>query len=152
MPQSGKISNPRETFSIAECFHTAAMKLMPDDITDGNIMQWFVPLAVNLSLSCELYLKSLLLSYEIKLRTHKLCDLLYALPIELKTEITNGLLLHYSSLEEIDSLLKMHNDVFVDWRYIYEHETGKQADIVFLINFSNILAEIAEIHVRNKHS
>lgn len=90
-----------------------------------------IPYAVNTAFCIELYLKALALKHGKKLRGHELLELYNELPpeasIDIKTSIPDAL--KVASIEgelNIPKFITMMNDVFVNWRYAYEHDALTQ--------------------------
>ena len=96
--------------------------------------RYFTPAIVCISFSCELYLKVLLLYYEIDIaKTHKLSDLYAKLPDETKNKIKFDAII----LQEL-------SNYFVDRRYLYENNEK----IIFtkedaIVNLRDLLREEA---------
>lgn len=85
--------------------------------------------AVNLSFSCELYLKSIYIYYNntnSAPREHGLKKLFANLSDEVRKEISQNYTQtsHELSLED---LLEEQNDIFISWRYQYEERTGEMS-------------------------
>ena len=75
-----------------------------------------IPAIVNITFSCELYLKEMLIKLGIRVPNNHLIKELFArLPIKYQTEIkkNSGILSFELFIEEI-------NNAFVKWRYAYE--------------------------------
>lgn len=81
---------------------------------NGWSTQFLIPAVVNISLSCELFLKVLLSIHQITSKKHDLLSLYKELPKNLQDEI----LVQNSSTFFED--LKMISNLFIKWRYLYE--------------------------------
>ena len=94
-----------------------------------------VPVIVNASFACELFLKSLLPS---NTHGHKLDELFSQLNQDLQNKIMGwtGLTLKCS-----DDLKNNSND-FADWRYCHEGRS-QRANLHFLLTFLNVLNRVA---------
>lgn len=86
-----------------------------------------IPYVVNTALCIELYLKALSLKHGKKLRGHELLELYNELPIEATADIIASIpdALKDAPLDDepnIHEFMAVMNDVFIQWRYAYEHE------------------------------
>lgn len=137
----------RRACAFSDCADFA-MKEYDPEIT--NVEWYTTPAIVNSAFACEVFLKALLLYYNIKLkREHKLKDLYELLPKNDKEQIKQGTLIKYPvgwengfGLERLEHI----SDAFVEWRYSYEYVPGKrgslQIDIGFLNAFRNTLRDV----------
>jgi hypothetical protein len=94
-----------------------------------------VPAVVNIAFSAELFLKFLIASKGVKIKSHNLLDLYSSLEELTKSEIVN--LTSYKR-EEFEQILKIHSELFVEWRYVHERFTAK-ADLRFMKQFVDSL-------------
>ena len=98
-----------------------------------------IPYCVNLAFSCELYVKALLLFYEIKNeKTHCLVELFNILPEDIRKAIINST--HLSNSSSFESELETASKVFVEWRYAHENATVS-CNPSFLLNFAEALRD-----------
>lgn len=86
-----------------------------------------IPYVVNTAFCIELYLKALALKHGKELRGHELLQLYSELPAEALADITfsvSDALNDAPIAGEVDvpKFMKTMNDVFVQWRYAYEHD------------------------------
>lgn len=104
--------------------------------------------AVNISFACEILLKALLLSSDIKLKKkHTLFDLFLLLPKDLQDEINKKIYLNYGTTTSGCGLLliETNSNVFTDWRYSFEIEKlPLNCDYSFLETFAEILKKELE--------
>lgn len=108
--------------------------------------KYTAPEVVNISFSCEVYLKTLICYYGIELkRAHKLDSLFDLLPDENKAHIRNAILVNYGTLTAgfgID-LIQKYGDSFAEWRYYYEfsRSSSYSMDFEFMRALRNALRE-----------
>lgn len=107
-----------------------------------------VPAVVNSAFACEIFLKLLLEMEQIKIkRKHQLKGLFDQLPEKVKTDIQQSTTQKYGAWTDVFGcdLLKQISNAFVEWRYNYEHDFGKDGTIKieldFLVAFRNALRE-----------
>lgn len=86
-----------------------------------------IPYVVNTALCIELYLKALALKYGKKLRGHELLELYNELPFEATADINASIpdALKDAPIDgepNISEFMTAMNNVFIHWRYAYEHE------------------------------
>jgi len=133
-----------EAFYIGENFHQVGLDILPDDWleNDNDDGQWFVPSIVNLAFACELYIKSLISQGEnAPSKIHRWNDLFKKRP-DLADKIKNTP--EFKGDEELDAKIEDGGKVYVDWRYIFEHDRPKSVDIIFLENFARVLHNLAK--------
>lgn len=85
--------------------------------------------AMNLSFSCELYLKSIYIYYSntnSAPREHGLKKLFANLSDEVRKEISQNYTQNQHELS-LEDLLEEQNDIFISWRYQYEERTGEMS-------------------------
>lgn len=104
-----------------------------------------VPVIVNASFACELFLKSLLPS---NTHGHKLDELFSQLNQDLQNKIMGwtGLTLKCSNddynMEQFQQDLKNNSNDFAEWRYFHEGHS-QRANLHFLLTFLNVLNRVA---------
>ena len=86
-----------------------------------------IPYAVNTAFCVELYLKALALKHGRKLRGHELLELYNELPPEALADIEASIPdalkdVPLSGEPVVPEFISMMNNVFVHWRYAYEHQ------------------------------
>ena len=86
-----------------------------------------IPYVVNTAFCIELYLKALALKHGKKLRGHELLELYDDLPVEASADIDASIpdALKDAPIDgapNVAEFMSVMNDVFVHWRYAYEHE------------------------------
>ena len=131
----------RHACAFAECADMAEEKFCHNSADIG----WYTtPATVNSAFACEVFLKAILLFYEIPVeKKHKIKELYDLLPKRVKefvkATVANGAMWCDSFGRE---LLDNISDAFVEWRYIYENmESSHGMDIGFLVTFRNALRE-----------
>lgn len=136
-----------EALNAGENYHQAAQELFPDDFFESNLVDWHWvdPFVVNISLACELYLKSILSDGETEIQGHDLSKLFDELDDEIKTTILSDP--HFIGDDQFNNKLEASKTLFVDWRYHFEKDKHVHADLVFLENFAYVLHLIAEREV-----
>lgn len=113
---------------------------------------------VNLSFSCEMYLKCLLYIYNNDFnRVHNLLQLFLQLNKNIRDEIKTSykseiIKLGYRHLLDFDYQLIQHQNVFIDWRYYYDSDSKHSipgADYNFLKVLSLVLLKVTDdnIHI-----
>ena len=118
------------------------------------LYRYLAPCTVNLSFSCELYMKAIIASEnsldgvwgEIQ-RGHEL-DALFA---QISTSVQNKIRTEYAkwtSLKTLDECLAIHRRAFMDWRYYFEkRDDSISVEIQSLYNLTvsihNIYMEVA---------
>ena len=137
----------RHACAFSDCADFAKKEFDPG-IT--NVEWYTTPAIVNSAFACEVFLKALLLYYNIPVKNeHKLKDLYELLPQNDKEQIKQETLIKYPvgwkdgfGLERLEHI----SDAFVKWRYNYEHVPGKKGsmhiDIGFLNAFRNTLRDV----------
>lgn len=96
-----------------------------------------IPYVVNSAFCVELYLKALALKHGKKLRGHELLELFNELPAEALADINLSIAdaLKDAPIDgeaDIPGFMKAMNDVFVRWRYAYEHDELEQISMGML--------------------
>lgn len=136
----------RHACAFAEVADMAEAKFCHDT---ADIEWYSTPASVNSAFACEVFLKSLLLSYGVPARKkHRLKELYETLPEDVKEWIKYYTLIHcgggWKDALGFDQLEKI-SDAFVKWRYSYEYVPDKtcsmQINIGFLNAFRNSLRE-----------
>ncbi len=133
----------RHACAFAEC---ADMALEKENHETADIESYFTPATVNSAFACEVYLKALLLFYDIKIgKQHKIKELYEMLPEQAKngirSEITNTYDGKWYDLFWLESLEHI-SDAFVEWRYYYENlEQTHEIRLIFLTTFRDALRE-----------
>lgn len=124
--EKGKPISKATLLGEADGFLMAGKSLK--DYKDGvRFFRNFVsPCIVNLSFACELYLKYLIMTQngEKQVTGHKLQDLFNTLTEDMQKEIESDYNKNKSILSFTDCI-QIHNDAFVDIRYLYEKVTDK---------------------------
>ena len=136
-----------EAFYTGESFHRVGLDIVPNDGLDNDTDDghWFIPSIVNLAFACELYIKSLISQGEnVPPKIHRWNDLFKKRP-DLADKLKNAP--EFKGDEELDNKIEEGGKVFVDWRYICEHDRTKSVDIVFLENFAQVLHNLAKDEV-----
>ena len=133
----------RHACTFAECADMAEEKFCHDSADLG----WYTtPATVNSAFACEVYLKAILLFYDIPVKKeHKIKELYAMLPDRIKEwtklAVTNGDERIWRDVFGRE-LLENISDAFVEWRYIYEHIEGTHSiEMGFLTTFRNVLRE-----------
>jgi len=114
---------------------------------ENKLYGWFNPVLyptiVNLSFSCELFLKCLLTKDNRCIRTHSLKDLFDNLDDEKKKKIKKLI-----KEDKFNEILKEQSNYFEKFRYIYEN--GKEISSVnlsFLFVFANSLKAVIKENI-----
>ena len=116
---------------------------------DGSL---FIPIMVNGALACELYMKSLIYmdhAIEEKIKEHRLeylfSQLQSSVQLSIKSKTVENIVKkgekNYTD-EEFDSDLRKHTNVFIDWRYFYEHKECSSS-MLFITCFLDALHKLA---------
>ena len=135
----------RHACSFSDCADFA-MKEFDPRIVD---VEWYTtPATVNSAFACEVYLKALLLYYEIpSKKQHELKELYDMLPDKTKEWIMLTVTNNYGKWKDSSGfdLLDGISNAFVEWRYNYEYVPQKtcslQNNTSFLTVFRNTLRE-----------
>lgn len=121
-------------------------------IDEGKICQLSAPAVVNAAFACEMFLKSLLVYYEIPYRKeHNLIKLYDMLPEASKNKISmfcgdeRGVTVFRNTLSK-------HADDFVDIRYFVEAEGWMGMDPTYMITLAYNLSEITRYLLHNQES
>jgi hypothetical protein len=99
------------------------------------------PFGVNVSFSCELFLKAIMLHQSSTNecdKGHDLKKLYEKLDINIKNSI-EGIYSKNGGNKPIDELLKEEGKSFIEWRYAYEHDVSM--DVSDMIVFAKSLQE-----------
>ncbi len=138
----------RHACAFSDCADFAMRGFDPKKIG----VEWYTtPATVNSAFACEVYLKTLLVFYDIQFQKllkpkdrHKITELFTLLPEETQARIKLATEAYYGGswkdgfgLDRINSL----SEAFVKWRYSYEQEGSLHVDISFLNAFRNTLRE-----------
>ena len=107
------------------------------------------PAVVNAAFACEVFLKLLLYWNGIEeKKIHKLKDLFEKLPDDTQIILKNSVVSRYGSWKDVWGFDCLDNvtDAFVTWRYSYEYDWTKSAqmhvNLGFLIAFKDALKEL----------
>ena len=145
----------RHACTFSDCADFAMEKY---DLGKTDVEWYTTPATVNSAFACEVFLKTLLLFYNIPAKKeHKLKELFEMLPENDKECIKRETVINYGG-RWIDGFglerLAYISDAFVKWRYNYEYVPGKrgsmQIDIGFLNAFRNTLRDLCCIQLFNK--
>lgn len=124
------------SYANAKANNDAAMILFHESVNNSHLL---FPTTVLASFSCELFLKTILLSKNIKSNSHSLLDLYNQQSEDIKNKIitkANGM-----SKQEFERLLEENKNAFVDTRYINE-KYALYMNPDFLIKFAQLLENI----------
>lgn len=142
----------RHACAFSDCADFAMKEL---DIDNTNVEWYTTPAIVNSAFACEVYLKTLLLFYNIPAKKeHKLKELFEMLPENDKECIKRETVINYGGrwmdgfgLERLAYI----SDAFVKWRYNYEYVPEKmgsmQIDVGFLDAYRNTLRDVCCIRL-----
>lgn len=120
--------------SQGEAFYLAYQRCIEFKQIDGNAQMLLCPAIVNLLLSCEILIKTLLYNDEKNyIKCHNLFALYSLLNDDIKDRISNMLPLYNCNDE-----LKKISCGFEEWRYIYE-QTENAINLDFTKNFVSCL-------------
>ena len=143
--------NCQQMFRHACAFSDCADLAMKEFDPGKTNVEWYItPAIVNSAFACEVYLKTLLVSYNYTLKKeHKLKELYEMLPENDKEYIKRETTVNYGGGWKdgfgIERLVNI-SDAFVKWRYSYDYILGKtcsmQINIGFLNAFRNALRDI----------
>jgi len=128
-----------EAFKLGEDFHRVGHDIIPENWLDSDDFYWFVPSIVNMAFACELYLKSLVLDGSSAMKEHDWVKFYNLLTPSQQMKIH-----HFMGNDDLLENIREGGRVFVDWRYIFEHDRPKSVDIIFLENFAIVLHELAQ--------
>lgn len=139
-----------EMFRIGCNFSDCAdLCLKEQDHAPESYLAYITPAIVNAAFSCEVFLK-LLLQHEGKdiHKIHKIHDLYAKLSQDAQMELKKKTLLRYGKWSDIwgRPYLEQISNVFMEWRYSYEHDWTKSAsmqiEVGFLIALKDSLKEL----------
>lgn len=131
--------NTNQMLGVARAFLKAAKLCNKQPIEQ---MCWshslLVPIVINLSLSCELFLKTVLNAHNSSKEGHNLLQLFESLPEEVRKDIIG-------QNDRQDFILKLNQNscLFEEWRYVYERQP-RSINITFLFDFAERLSCYAE--------
>ena len=133
-------------YNEAVQFHTVAQKIISDNLID-NVLQFRYPFAVNIAISCELYLKAIDIYHSQSfLATHDLCALIKRLPAEVQQVIEKNFIDQRADESDVSTFLESQKDVFVEWRYPFElNKSLNTLDVSGFLVFANVLHQYSEI-------
>ncbi|MCM1061348.1 MAG: HEPN domain-containing protein [Eubacterium sp.] len=110
---------------------------------EGAFLQLSAPCIVNAAFSCEMFLKALLLKYQIPLRKiHGLYDIYTMLPSEIKGNIKKV------CAKKLEKILKNHNTDFVDIRYFIEQKGWQKMKPMTMITVAENLSRITGAYLK----
>lgn len=126
----------------SEKLNSMVMSLMKEDETFGQL---YIVYIVNISFSCELFLKTLIAddkgrrpptTHDLKVLFEKLDPSLKA---DIKARVASGI-----SQKNFDFQrdLETSNKSFDNWRYVYENPIGLEARIKFLQELARVIEQI----------
>ena len=123
-------------------------------IENSRLLTVTIPSVVNISLTCELYLKMLIFNNEnIVPHTHEIKDLYDRLTAKQKKNLIKMLNIPQNELEK---LLKKYSNLFVQYRYYFDYEELPSVDYLFILNLAEFLnamcSEIQKDIVNNSHA
>ena len=148
---SSKRNKGQEHYSATEMFYTgcsfaACGELCKTGVPRENTVFYSAPRVVNYAFSCEVFLKTLLVLYQIpKGHHHDLKNLYNRLPKTVQEDIESEMLNKTGKLTDIGGvpILDQISNAFVDWRYSYETVPYKSCsmkiDLGYLISFCETL-------------
>jgi len=144
-------SQLQRIFFQAQSFGQLARSIYNTHLSSTSVNDAIVaPFVVNCAFGIELYLKTIALAYGDRLRGHKLVKLYDRLPTAAKTDIalqipscanTRG----FSKAPDYRACLVKLNDVFVEWRYIYEKQKSDMIAFHELIFVLDVLHETCRL-------
>lgn len=146
------MSKTVDTFSMyrtgCEFSDCADFAMKAQNIVPFHGLFYSVPAVVNSAFACEVFLKLLLKMEQIEIKKkHQLEELFDQLPEQVKKDIQQSTIHKYGAWTDVFgcNLLSQISDVFVEWRYNYEHDFRKDGtmkiEIGFLVAFRNALRE-----------
>lgn len=113
--------DPKMALSVADSFYTAAERCNEQEYIGDHFIWLPVPAIVNYALSCEIYMKALLMKPGAKEnKVHNLLDLFNILPSDIQTDIQQTIDCSKSPFLE---MLKNTSDLFEECRYVYEYKS-----------------------------
>lgn len=127
----------QQALNFKYCAERCTMKIRQD-----NIEYLPIPCVVNLGLSSELFMKSIILELTPNtiIQNHKLNELFNLLPLNIQEEIKQKI-----NDDNFDSLLKDNGNVFYEMRYIYEDIfISAKYNLKFFEDLNNILYKISK--------
>lgn len=145
-----KLFNCQQMFRHACAFADVADLALEKFRHDTADIEWYTePAVVNSAFACEVFLKALLIFYDVPMnKEHKIEKLFNLLPDEIKDFVKQTVMINYGGMWRDPfscELLKNISDAFVEWRYSYENVGNKRAslqiNIGFLTVFRNALRE-----------
>ena len=109
---------------------------------ENKLYGWFnpvlYPIIVNISFSCELFIKCLLVKNKAPIKGHNLKELFDNLDNEQRQQI-KGL----TKENDFDIVLKNHSDFFVKYRYVYEEDNKiTSVNLAFMFALANSLKDV----------
>ena len=132
--------------TFCECADLASQKGKHDTAPIGF---YYIPADVNSAFACEVFLKTILKWFDIKIpKSHQLKDLYEATPEKIRAFIKPTVLNNYGGRWLSDwgiEHLEILSNAFYDFRYIYEYDFRKNGSLHietgFLIVFRNTLRD-----------
>ena len=132
----------KQVFDIADAFLLAALRCDEPRVLDiGVVQRLMVPVIVNASFACELFLKSILIGNGLPPHKHELNILFDRLPKDTQDIIVNSVP-EYDFGEEVEKI----SCAFTEWRYIYEIEFHS-INIDFLFKLAYALRNTARLEL-----
>lgn len=132
---------------LAKRMNEGVTALSSGNLSRDSILssQLVVPVIVNASFACELFLKSILPP---DTRGHKLQELFSALSNDLQNEIMELTISNMKdtdsdySIEQFQQDLEKNSNNFAEWRYFHEGHSH-EANLHFIVSLSSVLSHIA---------
>ncbi|MDN0032388.1 hypothetical protein QVN85_05685 [Oscillibacter valericigenes] len=124
--------NEKQMLAIARAFFKAANKCNEPSYKEmGWTHPLLIPIVVNISFACELFIKALLKINDLSIkREHDLSKLFCSLPETVRNEIIGS-----DDRDKFTFRLKQNSCLFEDWRYIFENQP-RSIDLDFLFAFA----------------
>ena len=135
----------RHACAFAECADLAREKFRHNT---ADIDWYITPSVVNSAFACEVYLKALLIFYNVSFKKkHEIKELYGLLPDDTRDWVKQATIACSGGWEDALGFERLDNisDAFVKWRYSFENDWSKSSimriDVGFLTAFRNVLRE-----------
>lgn len=130
----------RRMYKQARGFQLAGLRCI--QIQEDEEQQWLpIQSIVNCAFACEIYLKAILDYDDLNSNGHHLKELYDRLLPKRKSALTNLLCKEYTA-EQVERYFLEVNNVFVEYRYIYEMSEDHREHLGFVSDLASALTEI----------
>lgn len=147
--KDSKTEKQKKSLIQARNFFFAAIRCGRAEICEESGVYQVLPIPeyVNIALSCELYMKTLLYKGGERIREHKLIILFDRLDVKLQKKLSDDLEM---PIQEIRNLLEEHSKLFQEMRYRFEslqYSESFSIPLIFFYSLAKSLDQLAQVAI-----